>query len=833
MSQSIDFRINDFVTEYLDYKGFNDTVGIFLKERKTRQEPIQQIANGNHLQDTDQEKCQIIKDEMLKYFDDGNREEFFRLWLKHVPSNIIDSDPSLKSLEFLLYAHFAIYYLRPNNRNKNEQVAKENMQEFKTYMESIKGQAISQTSEILPLFALPFVTSPDKHGSFQGLFSNEWPVQLRKKVLNFFDWIFSNRPLPRLVELLQNGERASHILTQINNENEELKHRNRETNKQIKNLSIDYCNLITITMELVETLQQAIVGKTITNEYIDNVCARLGVARLRESMANVMESARFGIDDPFTEKFDYDKIKHDVVHISTSPRQKALLLQALRWKLTKATTDFNREKMLECYISCDLLGCRSDMEQRTKIIKELSSTSSTLDTHFVKEEWARLINTIASLRKGRNYLAPNEPLIISMQKAAIAEQSDTLTKQHLLAALQKLSLRRSVQTIMINENMIKWLVPLLSKSNDLSDYTLEYGVALLMNLCLRTDGRKKCAEIAEQSITVLASLLTHPNHETRPYVNSSLYSILTLKSVRDKAIQLNLENRLRTLIRTETTNSETKGQLEFLLNLLCKNGDQIIDQSSDNEQDNDDEDQDVMEADLDLADKLHAIDQELSGDDLILKKYALQKTITNTQKSYNNILYASSINDFKSRTSIDPVLHRPTTPGQLRQSIVAHTVDSLANSLAVGDIFHSQNNGFEQLNRNNTIFAASTSMSIKKPLSASVMSTTTIKNNNNNNNNNNTNFFKQTSSSITRPKSANRMSSQDQQKQLTPVLAFGTNDELDRSIPTITPPKVTPPMKFSFSEPPRSNSSASIRSSSSSILELSNGNLNNQKTKKL
>ena len=45
------------------------------------------------------------------------------------------------------------------------------MQVFKTYMESIKGQAISQTSDILPLFALPFVTSPDKHASFQDLFS--------------------------------------------------------------------------------------------------------------------------------------------------------------------------------------------------------------------------------------------------------------------------------------------------------------------------------------------------------------------------------------------------------------------------------------------------------------------------------------------------------------------------------------------------------------------------------------------------------------------------------------------------------------------------------------
>ena len=46
------------------------------------------------------------------------------------------------------------------------------------------------------------------------------------------------------MDLLQNGERASHVLTQLNNENEELKHRNRETNRQIKHLSTDYCNLI-------------------------------------------------------------------------------------------------------------------------------------------------------------------------------------------------------------------------------------------------------------------------------------------------------------------------------------------------------------------------------------------------------------------------------------------------------------------------------------------------------------------------------------------------------------------------------------------------------------
>jgi hypothetical protein len=44
----------------------------------------------------------------------------------------------------------------------------------------------------------------------------------------------SNRSLPRLVKLVQNVERSSDILFQLNNENEELKHRNKETNQIFK-----------------------------------------------------------------------------------------------------------------------------------------------------------------------------------------------------------------------------------------------------------------------------------------------------------------------------------------------------------------------------------------------------------------------------------------------------------------------------------------------------------------------------------------------------------------------------------------------------------------------
>ena len=56
MSQSIDFRIHDFINEYLDYKGFRQTVDTFSKERELRQEPIQAAKNGHSLQDAERTK---------------------------------------------------------------------------------------------------------------------------------------------------------------------------------------------------------------------------------------------------------------------------------------------------------------------------------------------------------------------------------------------------------------------------------------------------------------------------------------------------------------------------------------------------------------------------------------------------------------------------------------------------------------------------------------------------------------------------------------------------------------------------------------------------------
>ena len=48
--------------------------------------------------------------------------------------------------------------------------------------------------------------------------------------------------------------------------------------------------------------------------------------------------------------------------------------------------------------------------------------------------------------------------------------------------------RRPLQSSMIEEGLLEWVVDLLSDSEGLSDYTLRYSLALLMNLCLRQEG---------------------------------------------------------------------------------------------------------------------------------------------------------------------------------------------------------------------------------------------------------------------------------------------------------------------------------------------------------
>ena len=75
-----------------------------------------------------------------------------------------------------------------------------------------------------------------------------------------------------------------------------------------------------------------------------------------------------------------------------------------------------------------------------------------------------------------------------------------------------LSLDRNITKRMIELDVIKWVVNLLkTESNTLSDDNLEYANAMLMNMTLRSAGKKKCEEISSDLLKVLNDNLEHEN----------------------------------------------------------------------------------------------------------------------------------------------------------------------------------------------------------------------------------------------------------------------------------------------------------------------------------
>ena len=79
--------------------------------------------------------------------------------------------------------------------------------------------------------------------------------------------------------------------------------------------------------------------------------------------------------------------------------------------------------------------------------------------------------------------------------------------------------------------------------DQLSDYTLEYATALLMNLSLRAEGKNKCEGISD-ILQVLSELLESENLQVRTHVNGTLYSVLTRSSLKQQANQLGMADML-------------------------------------------------------------------------------------------------------------------------------------------------------------------------------------------------------------------------------------------------------------------------------------------------
>ncbi|XP_039667778.1 lisH domain-containing protein ARMC9 isoform X2 [Perca fluviatilis] len=646
------------IKEYLTFEVFEETVHSFDKECKRKGKLVSK-PQGSTLRDA---KTRGIQKDLLSSFDDGDHKVFFELWTENIPSEIKDTDSEAQSLEFYLHIHFTIYPLRRHPDRHDRAEFEERISHFKQYLET-RGAALSQTTEFLPYYALPFVPNPTVHPSFKDLFQDSWIPQLKYKLEQFMSVTLKPSNTPRLLNLYKDGGRSNkEAMQQLQLQLVESDRRITSYVRKFNKMQADYHNLIGITAELVDTLEATVSGKMISPEYLQSVCVRLFSSQMRQSMVQSTDFTRPGTassmlrasiapqrakEVPMLPSLDYEKLKKDLVE--GSDRLRSLLLQALRWRLTRSLPGEQRDTVLQAFISNDLLE-RYSTKQKTVLHLMRSKNEIT------RQYMARLINAFASLAEGRVYLSQIPILLKLLTEVLRTEEKDSLTGENVLVALQKLSLRRSQQTAMIADNLIGWLVDELQDSDCLSDYTLEYSAALLMNLCLRTKGKRKCAETAKHVLKVLTDLLGHENHEIRPYVNGALYSILCIPSVRQEAKEMSVEEILRCYSKEE--NPDLNRQIEFIIKQL--NSADEEGPESDDEEEEDDNDEDLMETDLDIEEVLQPQPRELSGESLLTTEYLGIMTNMAKVKRKSNPL---------PQPSVDEPLQRPVTPSSHRNVV--------------------------------------------------------------------------------------------------------------------------------------------------------------------
>ncbi|KAI6654686.1 LisH domain-containing protein ARMC9 isoform X2 [Oopsacas minuta] len=657
------------VCEYFFLRGFPQSLGGLESEMKNK---------GITMNKTPGRKSTIYQDAILHKsftlnslvdsFDRGDRDEFLHLWNNNVSTAARESKLGLR-LEFQSNLHFAVIPIRLNHATDSKEViqAKE---VFKEYLNERSSQ-LALEDDMFPFYALPYLKEVRSHPSFQDLFRPSWLQSLRADMETFLQENIQISTEPQLVKIYQGYTGNDSILSEGGDNNrEEIEQMRSEYKreqvsyiKRYKSLQESYQTLIDLAMQLVEALEDSLHGRPISEEYISSMCRRLfgvsaksvpsqdsnsGASLLRASIASHSDRLDAGISQniPLYPSLDLQRVKSDLCTLEG--REIPLLLQALRTRLTHSLPGEQRDAVLNAYIREDILGIRLDSQ--TCLLPLLYADSVT------KEALSRLLNALGSLAPGRTYLAMNWDLLKAVFKAVQLERDDTPTRQNLTGVMQKLSLRRAPQSIMINMGVVSWLSRLLESSESLSEYSLHYTLALLMNLSLRSKGRASCVPHCPRLLVQLSRFLQLESAELRSYANGVLYSILSIGKVRDDAVSMGLQELLECV--RKSSSNEIRRQIEFVLQQLeSPAATSTLDTESDDEEDEEDTDDPTEPIEGDLEDFLRPSSHELHGEELLCHKYLYASNYTQRQE----LIRPTSKRNQVSFLSDNP-LSRPITP---------------------------------------------------------------------------------------------------------------------------------------------------------------------------
>ncbi|KAJ8328414.1 LisH domain-containing protein armc9 [Batrachochytrium dendrobatidis] len=699
-------RINQLILEYLVCGKYTTTLQAFQNEA-SKMSLLDVTAT------TSTGASKWLQDALERFetlFSAGDQSLFFLLWDEMFPLNERINDLLLRQLEFMLGVYFAVYPLLPNTLNPKAYKIESTMDAFKKFIET-RGADQGGTSQFLQYYALPYVPDPQGHPSFQNLFLDTWAPELHNRLVSFLKTSLTKKQVPQLVNLLneshlnQRGHpQCNHNVDTLNMNIQELENYSEHINIKLRNIQMDYQSLIAITSDLVQTLASSISGEKIKPAYLSAIVQKLSTfkkedhsnglhqshinsskqisesdshsPRHSQSSGRIQHSAIYParLKDtqsndpkliPIEKRLDYSAIQNTLLSNSNDAnvlQKQAFLLQALRLRLSKSQSCASRREVLHSFIAHDLL----DIRKGKGVIADIFGRQSLI----VKEQLAQLINTIATDWSGREYLLlKNGHLVSTLLEEMKSRVEDSEYRRNLLGALQKLSLRRVAQSIMNKSCTISYLQSILKDIDSLSEYTIEYATALMMNLCLRKLGKQQCAASPEQTLLVLNSLIEHDNIQVKTYVNGTIYSILSEPAVKDRALAIGMDEQLGYL--REISEEQLVKQIDFVIMKLQSKEDEKVDEdtvSEDGEEDdNIDEEDDLPVFDEEEVNEIAPGDAETLIGDELLESYAISKpsisSMSRADKSRIAHTGVHTVADFK--RAMTP--SRPSTPGMGRR----------------------------------------------------------------------------------------------------------------------------------------------------------------------
>ncbi|GFS42852.1 hypothetical protein TNIN_76651, partial [Trichonephila inaurata madagascariensis] len=556
---------------FLEFSKLNKTLETFEEECQKIGKPIQDLA-GKSRRD---QRIMKIKNELLQHFDNGKRTEFFAEWETHVNPELRENSLFCQKLEFSLQIHFAVLPMRKIDHWCKEEID-EAMVHFHYYLES-KGSVLSECAEFLPYYALPYVPRPNTHPSFAELFQDAWVTKLRN----------ARKELQYLERHIEESEKRSVLHA-----------------KKCEKLQEECRQLVAVASLLVTALENAVKGNFVDMDCVLSACT----THLPDLEKLRSESPHLGNNSKIThlnsgnkkqnntsENLDFNKLKQALRE--PDDQKRALIFQALRWRLTKAGNWHKREEAVLEFVNNDLLDFGAQSEETVKIFTTIRS-----ENHLLLESFTRFLNAFSSLVLGRQYLTSNSKLLeLLVEHLLTNDPKEDIVLDMILGTLKKLSIRRTSQAYMVEGGVIEWLAGAFHSEAILSDYAKYSSIALLFNLSLCPMGKKRCEPLK---------------------VGAYFWSGKTFAATRFKNIPIcqwyfSLPNALRKLM--TKTDGEPKKQLETILELFVTDV-QIEDGSSDEEDDDQNltlQENDNLETEIDSNDSVTCDSHEVSGEDLL------------------------------------------------------------------------------------------------------------------------------------------------------------------------------------------------------------------------